>query len=231
MAKTQFENDGERLEWMGVQGEKWTELFLEATGLGETMKLQPDFACHVQTWFANAIEAGRSVGERMTFHEEFSRENSVNEIAQEVYENAATHGWWENGRQFDGVLALIHSEASEALEEWRNGRREDERYYTIPSYRPAIEALPAEYRTAAKSMEEHHKGSDPVNVNELDDPTQQALVEAGFLKPEGIPAELADIVIRVMDCAVRYGIDLGAEIELKHAYNKTRPFRHGGKRS
>ena len=231
MTATQFENDGERLTYMGRDAQKWKDQFLEATGLSDAGE---DFKDTVRAWFANALGAGESLGygdalkER---HQFFEREPSINELAQEVYENAAAHGWWENGRQFDGVLALIHSEASEALEEWRNGRREDERYYTIPAYRPAIEALPAELRTAAKSLEEHHKGHDPVNVNEIDDPTQQALVEAGFLKPEGVPSELADIVIRVMDCAVRYGIDLGAEIELKHAYNKTREFRHGGKRS
>jgi hypothetical protein len=48
-------------------------------------------------------------------------------------------------------------------------------------------------------------------------------------KPEGALAEYADAVIRILDdCAYR-GWDLGAAIEKKHAYNKTRPYRHGGK--
>lgn len=41
--------------------------------------------------------------------------------------------------------------------------------------------------------------------------------------------ELADVVIRVMDLAEAYGIDLYKEIHKKHEYNKTRPYRHGGK--
>ena len=49
--------------------------------------------------------------------------------------------------------------------------------------------------------------------------------EAG--KPEGIAAELADIVIRVGDLAGILGIDLDKAVEYKMAYNKTREFMHG----
>ena len=46
-------------------------------------------------------------------------------------------------------------------------------------------------------------------------------------KPEGVPAELADVVIRCFDMAYVFGIDLEAAIEEKHAFNKTRPYLHG----
>lgn len=49
-------------------------------------------------------------------------------------------------------------------------------------------------------------------------------------KPEGVPSELADIVIRVADMCGVYGIDLEAAIKEKLEYNKTRPYMHGGKR-
>ena len=48
-------------------------------------------------------------------------------------------------------------------------------------------------------------------------------------KPEGFPTELADVVIMCMALADAMGIDLWAEIERKHAYNRTRTWRHGGK--
>ena len=42
--------------------------------------------------------------------------------------------------------------------------------------------------------------------------------------------ELADVVIRVMDMAEQFGIDLEAEVLRKHEINKGRAYRHGGKR-
>jgi NTP pyrophosphatase (non-canonical NTP hydrolase) len=50
-------------------------------------------------------------------------------------------------------------------------------------------------------------------------------------KPEGFGVELADVVIRVFDLAGALGIDLAKCIERKHAYNASRPQRHGGKRA
>jgi NTP pyrophosphatase (non-canonical NTP hydrolase) len=47
---------------------------------------------------------------------------------------------------------------------------------------------------------------------------------------DNLKEELADIMIRVMDMAVGYGIDIEAEIIKKHEYNKTRSYRHGGKK-
>lgn len=46
-------------------------------------------------------------------------------------------------------------------------------------------------------------------------------------KPEGVPSELADVVIRSLDLAEEAGIDLAAIIEEKLAYNNTRAHKHG----
>ena len=48
-------------------------------------------------------------------------------------------------------------------------------------------------------------------------------------KMEGVPSELADVVIRIMDMCEHYGIDLEKVIKEKHEYNKTRHYKHGGK--
>jgi NTP pyrophosphatase (non-canonical NTP hydrolase) len=42
-----------------------------------------------------------------------------------------------------------------------------------------------------------------------------------------IAEELADCVIRILDLCGHMGIDLGAVIAAKHAYNTTRPRKHG----
>jgi NTP pyrophosphatase (non-canonical NTP hydrolase) len=41
--------------------------------------------------------------------------------------------------------------------------------------------------------------------------------------------ELADLLIRTMDCAVVLGVDLGRAVRRKSQYNAGRPFMHGKK--
>lgn len=48
-------------------------------------------------------------------------------------------------------------------------------------------------------------------------------------KPEGAPSELADVILRIFDMCGHYGIDIGSMLVEKHEFNKTRPYKHGGK--
>lgn len=110
----------------------------------------------------------------------------VNDILKESYQVELEKGWQAYGEQrpLPELIALCHSELSEALEEYRNGHAVDEVYY------------------------------------DSDKPD----------KPEGIPIELADVLIRVFGICGQYGIDMEQALTLKTAYNKTRPVRHGGKK-
>lgn len=47
-------------------------------------------------------------------------------------------------------------------------------------------------------------------------------------KPEGVPSEVADVLIRLLDTCNRHGIDLEYEYTRKMEYNETRAHRHGG---
>lgn len=115
--------------------------------------------------------------------------NYLNILASSIYENAASKGWWnentpeERAAKIPEKIALMHSELSEALEEYRDGHPPTAIYY---------------------------KESNPQ-------------------KPEGIPMEIADVVIRALDFCAGYGIDIDEALRIKMKYNATRPFKHGGK--
>jgi NTP pyrophosphatase (non-canonical NTP hydrolase) len=55
----------------------------------------------------------------------------------------------------------------------------------------------------------------------------EMVVGETILKPCGFGIELADVVLKALEIAAREGIDLEEQIARKHAYNKTRPYRHG----
>lgn len=48
-------------------------------------------------------------------------------------------------------------------------------------------------------------------------------------KPEGIAVELADLLIRIFDNCEAFQIPLEEALRVKMQFNKSRPYRHGGK--
>ena len=67
----------------------------------------------------------------------------------------------------------------------------------------------------SEALEEVRAGHAPDEVYEVDG------------KPEGLPIELADAVIRIADLCGYYGIDLNAVVHQKLLYNRARPTKHG----
>lgn len=100
-----------------------------------------------------------------------------NQIARQIHNWAKRKGFWEDGQdRNDGeLIALMHSELSEALEAIRHGNPPDDK---IPEY-------------------------------------------------SGYEAELADLIIRVMDTASARGLRVAEAIIAKMAYNEGRPYKHG----
>lgn len=70
----------------------------------------------------------------------------------------------------------------------------------------------------SEALEEHRNGHPYDEVYQAKDG-----------KPEGIPIELADTIIRILHFCGRYNINISGAVALKHIYNRTRPVRHGGK--
>lgn len=119
---------------------------------------------------------------------------------------AASKGWHMLNKSVGEDIALMHSELSEALEAFRDGLNVDKVYVAVPN--PA----------GGVSQPTRLVPYDP------DNPLHAKL------KPEGVPIELADVLIRVFDFCYRHGIDMTTALRLKHAYNATRPHLHGGKK-
>lgn len=68
----------------------------------------------------------------------------------------------------------------------------------------------------SEALEAHRAGHEP---------TAEWHQEDG--KPEGVPSELADTIIRIADLCGHYGIDLEKAITEKLEYNRARPSKHG----
>jgi hypothetical protein len=203
---------------------------------------------------------------------------NLNQLAKEIHSVAIEHGWWDEPRRFGEIIALCHSELSEALEEYRNG-------------------MPNVYYRCKVNIEEGYEGKETIadGSGYCNIPCEECSDRCE--KPEGIAVELADCIIRILDyyghesidadkltmdfkkvmdfdsfgdfitichsclsCAYcigldegdwfeplmiplmmfdcttyiykwaeKNGVDMDSIIRIKHEYNKSRPYRHGGK--
>ena len=135
-------------------------------------------------------------------------QTNLNDAAKEIHQNAVDHGWWEQPRSFGEIIALCHSELSEALEEYRDDRP------NVYFEDGCGECLECENRPAFPSLYCVGDAQNTCKDNR---------------KPEGIAVELADCIIRILDYCGKEGIDIDAVLAMKHAYNINRPYKHGGK--
>lgn len=134
----------------------------------------------------------------------------IKDLIKQAHQTAVEHGWWENERNFGEQIALMHSELSETLEEYRNHKRMTEIYYECKQ-----------------------KGQ---QCNYCKDGICQCICKedpfpCSYAKPCGIPTELADCIIRIADTCGKYGIDLDQVLKIKMDFNKIRPYKHGGKKA
>lgn len=129
-------------------------------------------------------------------------------LSEAIAANNYEKGWrspdtpLEETRPVGDLIALLHSEVTEAFEAYRNG--EPELWY--------------EYQTPDGATDKHGEFA-----------FKRELPDGALGKPQGIASELADVLIRVFDMAEEKGIPLLQAIFDKHAYNQTRPWKHGGK--
>nr|DAW46094.1 MAG TPA: NTP-PPase-like protein [Caudoviricetes sp.] len=187
---------------------------------------------------------------------------NITEWAKEIHENAVAHGWWETKRSTGEVIALIHSELSEALEEARDNRPmmyvlgPNGEEICTPCYfngrKPegiAVELADAVIRVldmaeqVGMPLRDYDAARDELDM--IRDEAKKGFEDFGtviaflhtitsdlygaIVKHEAansISAALA-IVAYVEGYLTCNGLDLWQVIEIKHNYNKGRPYKHG----
>ena len=188
------------------------------------------------------------------------------ELQKEAHAIARDKGWYDTERTFGDFIALIHSELSEALEEFRRGRKEvhgtlvpvgtiqppdtiiDRTFELLLDHdKPvgvAVELADVVIRVA--DMAEHYdielyrwghvRSFAPITFGDW--------ITVAHMQVDDLVAEwclrdtrqcdhtargFGQVVNVVESMAEHYGIDLNAAIKAKMEFNKTRPYRHGGK--
>ncbi len=190
--------------------------------------------------------------------------NKYIEFQNESFECALEKGWWDDcltGSMLDGAkiwevipekIALVHSEISEALEDFRVGKmvttlREDGKPEGFGSELADVcirwwDLLGAISKSSAS-------GNLWTLSSDLDVP-KLGRESPRFEGARDVPRQLAWLhwatsqclelfsVVRAGECVIAtlklgrdLGYDMDEEIRKKQAYNRTRSYRHGGKRA
>lgn len=110
---------------------------------------------------------------------------------------------------------------------------------------PSFKAIHEAFRTLTHAVHanavehgwwEEDRGTEPLLLMHTEISEAVEALRAGNPESKKIPGhshvaeELADVVIRVLDYCGKHNINIGAAITAKHEYNRSRPYRHGGKK-
>ena len=116
----------------------------------------------------------------------------IRELMTDIHQNAIDHGWWDDVRKLAEIIALIHSEWSEALEEARAGR-------PMVWYDPAS----GDHECGGGGLCDSYIEFGICHGNNGHCPDHH--------KPEGVAVELIDGCIRILDFAGSYALQMSVD--------------------
>lgn len=147
---------------------------------------------------------------------------NLNDLAQACHRDARERGFWSEPQDPARMLMLVVSELAEALEDIRNGRGLNEplwEYISTPGCYSPKATVTGEGTFVWYGSPAEHKV------------VHEDYVAWGWLcKPVGVPSEMADALIRILDICAAWGIDIEEAVRLKREYNATRGHMNGGKK-
>lgn len=126
---------------------------------------------------------------------------NLNESAKRIHQIAKAKGFWDSERNVGELLMLVTSELGEAMEAHRKGKFAN------------TERIDSEIR------ENQMCENNSIRLN------------GSFVEDikDSFEDEIADTIIRLLDLCAGLGINIEKHINLKVAYNATRPRLHGKK--
>jgi NTP pyrophosphatase (non-canonical NTP hydrolase) len=189
----------------------------------------------------------------MTDTETAQQPKSLSAMADEVLAWCQDKGWYDTPVSFAEAMALLHSEVAEVSEAWRQwGLADNTAVLTYTDQATGQYALAKPEGVGSEFgdilirwLDDSRRfGVDPdLKVNSLPKISSSFLEnmnalhtliasssEAFYENDAWWYRKHARIVTFLLQLCAHYEIDLQAEYERKMAYNRTRAYRHGGKR-
>ena len=127
-----------------------------------------------------------------------------------------------------GESADVWAQQLNALAAWMHGLSRKKGWHDMPMSRDQfVERACNNLHDEVSELHEAWRG------DRLDKPCDKAKKMAALDLPllTALEEELADIAIRALENAAALEVDIGRAVSAKMAYNATRPYRHGNKRS
>jgi NTP pyrophosphatase (non-canonical NTP hydrolase) len=183
-------------------------------------------------------------------------EKTLETMEAEVEQYCRDKGWYDTDVPFSVALALLHEEAAEAGHAWREHGLKDVTALAVMVPKGEIGPPPPKPEGVGSELadifirlldDSARYGLDlPARARDArlfslsgdflhEINTLHDLISRASISWQGggdrYAVELAGVHAFLRQMAGYYGVDLTAEYERKMAYNRTRPYRHGGRRA